>query len=845
MQTDVKLPPRAPGKWLTVLIAVSIVAGFIVVSRLAQSVVSELEAISSATIDNVSWNTSQLEVELLRAHEATVHALDDRNGTLSDVRMRFDIFYSRVATMRESDLFTTLRQDPAAGALLASTTEFLNRTTPLIDAPDSVLWAGLSDLETQLDDLQTNVRQIALTGTQLYVAQDTLRRYEISRTLLELALALFLLILALIVALAVLMKLVRRGQLYVRDIHAARSRFEAAISSSLDAVVVVNAAGRIIDFNGAGEAVFGYTYDEVIGADMAELIIPEHLREDHRRGMSRFLKTTKNRIIGNGRVRMEGLRKSGEVFPVEMSISVAEAEGERVFVSFLRDITQELEAEDQLRRARDKAEQSEKAKSDLLTVMSHEMRTPLNGILGSLSLIDRNDMSLRNTLHLQSIQVSGELLLSHVNDVLDLSSLNPENLRRRKGYFDLRELIGKVVTSLQANAQARGNQFAANFLTDGLGVVLGYEIALQQCLVNLAGNAIKFTRDGEVLIEVERLPDAGLVEIRVMDTGVGIAPADLDRIFDPFVTVDTAFSRENAGTGLGLAITKRLADAMGATIRAESEKGEGSLFTLHVPLPEAERPRETKTATPHQAPLEIPPGQTALVVDDNEINRMILMDMLSDLGIEADQAADGFAAIEALKDRHFDIILLDISMPGIDGLETLERIRDLKVDWCNLPAIAVTAHAATQDHDRIMNADFNCLLVKPVNPSSIREAIACALGLDEPAPDTEKPDSRSDFEQRFGKERYDCALREVQADLSDLLQELEAAPRLTGHHRHTAHKLAGSAAVLCQQKMLEKLQKLHQLPTDTPLEDHAKLIAGLRAALEGLTSNLCSRDPQA
>ncbi|MFV0303003.1 MAG: PAS domain S-box protein [Paracoccus sp. (in: a-proteobacteria)] len=787
---------------------------------------------SNATIDNVSWNTSQLEVELLRAREAVIAAQRNPGGGLFEVRTRFDIFFSRVASMSESDLFMSLRNQPSSNALLVSTVAYLDRTVPLIDGPDDALHAALPELEAQLDALKAGVRRIALTGTQLYAAEDTARRGKVSRTLLELAAALFLLILALIVALAILTKLFRRGQRYARAIHAARSRFEAVITSSLDAVVVIGLDGKIVDFNGAGESVFGYTRDEVIGADMAEMIIPDHLRERHRAGMKRYLDSGRSTVIGKRRMRLEGKRKSGEVFPLEVSVSLTEAGGEEVLVSFLRDITQELQAEDQLRRARDKARKSERAKTDLLTVMSHEMRTPLNGILGSLSLIDRSDLSERNKKHLQSIEVSGELLLSHVKDVLDLSSLTVENLRHRRGLFNLRDLITRVSASLQATAEAHGNRLTVNFLTPGLDVVKGHKGALQQCLVNLAGNAIKFTRNGVVSIEVERLRSGDMVEIRVADTGVGIAPENLDRIFEEFVTIDTAFSRDNAGTGLGLAITRRLVEAMGARIDAESEPGEGSLFTIRVSLPEAEMPDSATPSEAEGSAFEIPAGRRALVVDDNEINRMILTDMLSDMGLAACQAADGFAAIKALKARPADILLLDISMPGIDGIETLARIRALPVDWSNLPAVAVTAHASKEDHDRIMSADFNCLLIKPVSPSSVRDAIGCALGLRAPVRHRQQQDPRSDFEQRFGKEKYDRALREMQSDAAALLGAIETAPGLTRDHRQAAHRLAGSAAVLGQQDIWDKLQQLQYLDLEAPPEARTERIAALRKALE-------------
>ncbi len=833
------------GKRPLVIFAGLLCAGLVLVVLLGRSVMSDLNALSTARNDDVSWRMSQLEVELLRAQNAAQRAAAAPDDNLPAFRRRFDIFYSRIATLTQGALVESLFDTPEAAAILASTAAFLDDAVPLIDGPDDALVAALPALQAELDALRPDLRQIALAGLQTFAQENDTRREELSRTLMALAITLFALILALIAAVAFLLKLYRQGQRHFRDRQAVQSRFEAAVKSSLDAVLVIDTAGRVIEFNGAAETVFGYSRNEVIGADMAELIVPNYMREMHRKGMQRFLDTGEKKVIGAGRVRLEGMRKSGEVFPVELSISLADTAGERVFVSFLRDITLELEAEEQLRNARDKAQESEKAKSDLLTVMSHEMRTPLNGILGSLSLIDRDDLSERQKRHLKSIEVSGELLLSHVNDVLDLSSLTVDNAPRKKSRFDLSDLVRKVATSLQANAESRGNRIDVNFLTKDLRLVQGHKTALQQCLVNLVGNAIKFTGDGIVSVEVERLSTDDMVEIRVSDTGVGIAPENLDRIFEEFVTIDTAFARENAGTGLGLAITRRLVESMEGTIEADSLLGEGSIFTMRIPLPGAERPAQSAPAGPVASPAVLPPGCTALVVDDNEINRMILIDMVSDLGLEVEDAADGFAAIDALENRRFDIVLLDISMPGIDGIETLARIRALDVGWHDVPAVAVTAHASKKDHDTILNADFSGLLVKPVDPPSLRETIASVLGSGAAVAHERGLDTAgSDFEQRFGRDAYMCALCELGTELARMLDTVGHCPDLSQDHRRAAHRLSGSAAVLGRQELWNRLQDLQNLDASAGAETKNRILAELRRELETLPAGAAEAGEQ-
>ena len=394
-----------------------LIVSLVIVVSLGREVKSDLDALSTAKTDDVSWLMSQLEVELLRFEVAVIDASSRTDVDLSAVRNRFDIFYSRADTLTDSMLFSFLRREAAAQPALQAMEGFLSRLTPLIDGPDDQLRTALPELRSQIQTLRPEIRELALGGIQGFAQENAIRRAELAGTLTRLASLLVVLFVALLLAFAFLIKLFRQGQLFARQSQSARNRFEAAITSSLDAVLVVDTSGRILEFNGAAEDVFGYSQAEAIGADMAELIVPEHLRALHKKGMARFLETGEQKVIGAGRIRLEGLRKSQETFPVELSISLAETDGEQVFVSFLRDITEDLKAEEDLREARDKAQESERAKSDLLTVMSHEMRTPLNGILGSVELIDQSNLTDRQQRHLHSIEVSGKLLLEHVTDV--------------------------------------------------------------------------------------------------------------------------------------------------------------------------------------------------------------------------------------------------------------------------------------------------------------------------------------------------------------------------------------------------------------------------------------------
>ena len=548
--------------------------------------------------------------------------------------------------------------------------------------------------------------------------------------------------------------------------------------------------------------------------------MPEPLRDAHRAGMERFVAGGEKRVIDAGRLRLEALRKSGEVFPVELSISAARMSGAQVFVSFLRDITQQVQAEVDLKQARDEARAGEKAKADLLTVMSHEMRTPLNGILGSLQLMQRDPLSDRQQRHVQAATVSGDLLLSHVNDVLDLSRLDANMSEAVLEEFDLGALIDAVLTGQLAPAKARQNRLHARFLNDGLDHVFGDRAALNRCLVNLVGNAVKFTEGGEITIEVERL-QGDQVEIRVTDTGMGIPEDKLESVFEEFVTVDPSYGRKSGGTGLGLSITQKLVTQMGGEILVDSIEGEGSMFQISLPLPVVASPKTVSNVARGSA-AELP-SKSILVVEDNAINREILTDMLEDLGQTVSCAPDGAAGVEAALSNDYDLILMDISMPGMDGPQALAKMREGWEQGQGCPAIAVTAHASGEDHQRIIAAGFVGIVTKPVSLGQLHRALA-VMAEERPAKDwvfetgldQQGSKTRDDFVSRMGEDSYHKLRSSFSNEAAALLSEI-AAEGLSEVRQLALHNLAGVAGLLGESALQQALKALEDVsPADWP-----------------------------
>ena len=804
--------------------------GVALVACLAQAVLLATEVrrgmdqLSSAPVDDVRWTLSQSEVELLRLVIALQEAREDPRR-IEAVRSRFDVFYGRINTLENSERFVDFRASTRIADAMAPIRVFLDRAVPWIDADDRTLAAHLDELAAGADAMRTNVRQLALAGIPLFAHVADERRLNLQDTLRQLALVSLVLLLGLLATLAILQRVYARARAIASEERTMRNRFEAAIASSLDAVFVTDTDGCLLEFNGGAEAIFGYARDEVLGRRLVDVTIPPHRREQHLSRLAKYRETGDAEVVGKGRLRLDMMRRTGTVFPAEISVSAAWSDRQEVFVAFARDITVELAAEQELREARDRALEGQKAKARLLTVMSHEMRTPLNGILGSADLIARDPLTDRQERLLRAVRFSGELLLSHVNKVLELSRLDSDQAAPRDEDFDLDALVTGIAESLRPAAMERGNDLTASFPRKALGAVSGDKRAVQQCLVNLLGNAIKFTRDGDISVEVERV-GGDEVEFRVADTGLGIPEDHLDRIFEEFVTIDTDYARENPGTGLGLPITRKLVVTMGGSIEVDSIEGEGSMFIMRIPLPRADAP--VVLPTPDAGPVAVAPRHV-LVVEDNRVNRMIIEDMLKELGCTFESAENGDDGIALARAGRFDLLLLDISMPGKDGIETLAGIRALGGPGAAARAVAITAHAGAEDRARILG-HFDDMLTKPITLAGLAER------LHGDAAPPRQDDTAGDFIRRFGAETFAGHLRELQQEARALQVRLAGAAAPDRELRQEAHKLAGSAAVLGQAPLRRALQRIETVDVAQWAERRDALLAVLERESDALAT---------
>ncbi len=510
-------------------------------------------------------------------------------------------------------------------------------------------------------------------------------------------------------------------------------------NGELDAIIVADAEGIVRAYNPAAEAIFGWTQAEIIGQPMAEMMIPAHHRAAHAAGMKRFLTTGERRIIGAGRVQMEACHKSGRRFPVEVSITHERVGGRHVFVSFLRDITHRLRAEADLRAARDEALAAARKKSEFLAIMSHEIRTPLNGILGAVDLLQATPLDEAQTRHVRTLRRSGDILLGHVNDVLDLTRLETgaETLRPRP--MDLRAVFDRVLENQDGAARKAGNRMSALVAPDVPPSLLADDRRLSQVLLNLVGNANKFTSGGEIVLSACCLGVAdgqARLVLSVADTGVGIPTGDRARIFEDFVMLDPSYDRNAQGTGLGLGIARRIVQAMGGSIDVRDSAGGGADFHIELTLPVADAPAAAPVV-PDRDRAAVGP-LSVLMVEDNPINREVLRAMLEQEGHRVTEAADGTAGVAAAATGRFDLILMDISMPGMNGTEAARAIREGGGPNAATPIVATTAHALPAEIESFRANGMPQTLTKPISRAALR-ALLAGYAPDEDTPDEAAP----------------------------------------------------------------------------------------------------------
>ncbi len=503
-----------------------------------------------------------------------------------------------------------------------------------------------------------------------------------------------------------------------------RTEMLASIAATaLSAIIMMDSDGCITFWNKAAEQIFGWTRNEALGQGLHRLIAPPLYQRGFEKNFARFSKSGEGTMIGN-QVELTALRKDGTEFPVELSLSALQVKGQWHAVGLVNDISARKEAEETISLARDEAQEANRAKSDFLARMSHEIRTPMNAIIGLSHLALEGELSPRLHDYLTKIATSGNNLLRVINDILDFSKIEAHKLEIEPHPFSMEKVLADLAGITTLKAQEKGVEFMFSVAPDVPDRLIGDSIRLGQVLLNLTTNAIKFTDQGEVVVDIsvqERTPERLVLQFSVRDTGMGLTEEQLGRLFTPFNQADGSISRIHGGTGLGLAISKRLVELMNGVFQVKSAPGQGSTFSFTAALTEAPDPAAPRLPHPHRRHLRV------LVVEDNPSTRAILQRVLESFSFTVEAVASGEACLEVLRQRGsddpFDLILLDYCLPGLNGEGVARAVRKgLPVN--HQPKILVLTSTRIEEViGHCLAAGCDRVLSKPVSRSGLLEAI--------------------------------------------------------------------------------------------------------------------------
>ena len=837
--------------WRYVATPVPAVLGALVLAQMIFLIDQQVGNLRSARVDNSGWTISQLEVDYLNLLESSVAATAQPAdaGALAQVRVMYNILFSRIDLLLEGQDRLLPVRDANNHVVIDDLRQIVHGWGNLIDGPDSELRAALPQIVATLQQYHEGVRATVIASLQDLQRSEDRQRAGLSSVMAYILWAAIVLIVFLTYSALVLVLMINAARRRMQESETVSSQLRSTIEASLDAVVVTDSHCRVTHFNRRAEDAFGYSREEASGQLIGDLRIVDGLGESC---VSKMLAEDRPERVEDEPRYLTGLRRDGTPFPIEAIIGVSRAaNGQSVFICCLRDISERVNERENLRQARDSAVASAEAKSRFLAVVSHEMRTPLTGVIAALDLLKASDkLTIGDRAYARIARSCSLTALEQVDDLLELTRLNQADLSESPTCYDLAAQLVEIIEQTRPVATSNNNRV----VLDASGMLVEHVVAhrryIARVLINLLSNAMKFTENGEIRVtaRLERTGEiAATLKISVADSGIGIPEAMRERIFDNFETGDASYSRATQGAGLGLGIVRKALDRMGGTIWLESEVGKGTTFSFAVPV---RLDPESKVERPQAIEAEMGQGDRGarsalrvLLAEDNDVNRVMLRGMLGHCGHEVTEVVNGLDAVRVGAESRFDLILMDISMPVMDGTEAVMQLRKFGASRQS-PIIALTAHVVAGEQRALLTSGFDAIEVKPITLARLRMLTDQIRG----KPENVSPEDQSatgevfdasvvlDAKRILGDERFVRLMGQFFAEAETMLARIlpqlgnAAGPDPTHALAGDVHKLLGSCSVVGATAMAGVLQELETCLRSTTFV-HANLIV-LRDRLE-------------
>lgn len=805
----------------------------ILLALMVSKLFSDLQDLSvSEGTTQTRWHSSEFEIQVADLDSILTENIANVDLQRDAIRQKINIVLSRLFVLKNNPYLLNFWQNPGLGASgLIPLFQFETRAIAIADKPAQITPSDLLDLRDILRKARPVVRKISLRGVELAAAQSTKRRTKFARQLTwtgGFAIG-FLIMLASLLLLMDLMLLsaMRRAA----ALTASSRQLAATVAGSLDAIVIADSFSKIIEYNASAEGVFGWTRKEIIGRTMEDIFLPEGLRDTYKNAMNQPLLQDRSEAIYPTRFELSGRRKNGEEFPVELNMTFVKRNDDAIFMAYIRDVSDRKITEKALIEARDRAESADKAKSQFLAVMSHEMRTPLAGIVGIMDLLKTTKLSQKQDRYIQIATSSSTVLLDHINEALNITRIDVGKLELSSQEFNLPDLAETLVEVLEPLSNQKNLDLRLQLANNIESNFMGDSHRIRQILTNLLGNAIKFTDQGNINFSITGSdgPETSFVHFIISDTGLGIAPENHQKIFEEFVAITQGDQSQVRGDGLGLHISRKIARLMGGDIMVKSDIGKGAEFTLSLPL-ERVRKIDGKVAEPASFPHKENQNLSILVVEDNNVNREVLGDMLKGLGHSVSRATNGVEALDCANIQSFDIIFMDINMPVMDGIETTHRIRaDSKLN-SKACIVGLTAHGSDEFGEEAQQAGMDNFFTKPIRLEALRKIISDIVSNDQFAVIDEFSPVLTELFETLGREKVLRIGEKFFEELDVFIQQSIDGVFAEDHVAlvEATHKMKGAAVLLGQNVLETPLDQLECHTLEGDVTDLTNSIQSLR-----------------
>lgn len=641
----------------------------------------------------------------------------------------------------------------------------------------------------------------------------------------------------------------------------ATTEVKAILQTAVNGVITIDASGAIRTFNPAAEKLFGWSSGEIIGKNVS-LLMPEPDAKQHDSYIRHFLTTNQAKILGIER-EVVAMRKNGNRFPANLAVGHGiVSEGRHMFVGFISDISVQKQVEQELRLAKDAAEAAVKAKANFLANMSHEIRTPMNTVIGfaEVALQDKS-LSSETCSHIKTILSSGRHLLGVINDILDYSKIEAGKIELESVCFNLRYAVQEALQTIGLGATGKGLRIDLAIADEVPSHVVGDPNRLRQVLLNLVGNAVKFTESGSIAVEIKRAEEANMLHFAISDTGIGMTAEQTDKIFESFSQADTTTSRRFGGTGLGTTISKQIVELMGGRIWVKSELGVGSTFYFTVRLPESLTAENClyEISNPHAIAYVSPRCFTVLLAEDIEANATLVRLRLERLGHRVTWVKNGLEAVDAFSKGGFDLILMDLQMPVLDGIDATRQIRQLEIHSAKrIPILALTASVLSNERQQALEAGLDVIVGKPIDidelltqmerlapkGSGVANTVGTVVGpppisIDfhplAPVADWEKAIANWQDPLIYAKALKNFAAQHA-ADAANITRLLQQKPENTEAIRRIAHALKGVAGNLALLEVAKLASEIDSSFKAGKLQNMVEQMGALDVALAKATT---------